>query len=346
MSRQAHDNEPLACAVYRLLCDRRFHSGTDLARRCGVTRGAIWKAVSALRMLGVSVEAVANRGYRLPAATPLLQAEKIVASLPPDVAARVRSGDSCWSTGSTNTDLLQRAVVSPGRFDFMTAEYQSAGRGRRTRRWLAPPGAALCLSLSWNFPALPPEIGALSLAIGVCALRALQRLGYQQVSLKWPNDLVIGAGKLGGILTELRAESSGPALTVIGIGINVALGSEVRAAVRASGTEPIDLAALPRLPGNTAGEPSDPLDRNYLAAALLGACVAGLLHFEREGFRPFLSEWRAADALAGKAVLVQQDDTAIVGHARGIDAGGALCVQTRSGLQRFITGEVSVRAAA
>jgi BirA family biotin operon repressor/biotin-[acetyl-CoA-carboxylase] ligase len=322
--------------LYRLLSDREFHSGSVLAAHCGVSRSAVWKAIATLRALGVVVHAVANRGYRLPAASALIEAERITALLPSAAAARLRSGHSCWSTGSTNADLLQRAVVPTGQFDFLTAEYQSAGRGRRTRRWFAPPGGALCLSLNWSFATLPPDIGALSLAIGVCALRALRALGVTGAALKWPNDLVVGTGKLGGILIELRAEAGGPALVVIGIGMNVALGPALLEQVLATGTRAVDLSGL--------GVPA--CDRNHLAAALISACIAGLEEFERAGFRPFVAEWRAADALAGQPVAVSADAGTVIGHARGIDAAGALCVQTREGLRRFVSGDVSVRAAA
>ncbi|HTT04129.1 MAG TPA: biotin--[acetyl-CoA-carboxylase] ligase [Steroidobacteraceae bacterium] len=327
---------PLARALYALLCDGQFHSGSTLARHCRVSRSAIWKAVSRLRALGVVVDAVPNRGYRIPAASPLLEAGAIAALLPAVERARLREGGCVWMTGSTNADLLQRPGPPAGQFDFRTAEYQSAGRGRRTRRWFAPPGGALCLSLSWSFTCLPAHIAALSLAVGVCVLRALRNTGRSGCALKWPNDIVLDGRKLGGILIELRAEGSGPALVVVGIGLNVALGPKLSAAVRASGTEAADLGAL--------GE--GPCDRNQLAAALIATCVAGLVRFEQDGFRSFMAEWRAADALAGREVLVSGPGAAVAGHARGIDMDGALCVQTREGLQRFVTGEVSVRAAA
>ncbi len=331
--RRPRPGEPLPRAVYRILSDGRFHSGTALAQQCGVSRGAVWKAVSRLRALGVSVDAVANRGYRLPAASELLDAEHIGRLLPRSLSARLREGRCCWSTGSTNADLLRQPAPAPGRFDFLTAEYQSAGRGRRARRWFAPPGGALCLSIGWSFATLPADIAALSLAIGVCALRALAELGCSGAALKWPNDLVVGTGKLGGILIELRAEAGGPAHVVVGIGLNVALGEPVLRLVRATGTSAADLCAL-----HSRGS-----ERNRLAAALIGACVSGLEQFERVGLRPFLAEWRVADALAGRPVLVNADGGAVAGHARGIDVNGALCVQTREGLRRFITGEVSVR---
>jgi BirA family biotin operon repressor/biotin-[acetyl-CoA-carboxylase] ligase len=326
--------EPLAQRVYRLLADRAFHSGTALAAATGVSRSAVWKALAGLRALGVPVHAVANRGYRLPLANDPLEAATIRAELPAPCRARLRHGTSVWVTGSTNADLLQSGAPPPGQFDFRVAEYQSAGRGRRARSWLAPPGGALCLSIGWSFASLPPGAGAVGLVIGVCALRALQALGLRDVALKWPNDLVVAGAKLGGILIELRAESGGPAYIVVGIGLNVALGAAASAAVAASGTEPADLAALGIAH----------CDRNALAGALIAAAVDGLLQFERAGFAPFAEDWRAADALRGKAVHVSTDAGPVSGHARGIDADGALRVQTRDGLQRFTSGDVSVRA--
>jgi BirA family biotin operon repressor/biotin-[acetyl-CoA-carboxylase] ligase len=335
--------EPLMQRVYALLSDRQFHSGTALAQQCRVSRSAIWKAISQLRSLGCGVEAVPNRGYRAPSATPLLQVERIRSLLPADCRTRLRGAESVWNTGSTNADLLGEAAVVPaGHFDFRTAEYQAAGRGRRTRRWFAPPGGALCLSLAWSFAALPPDISALSLAVGVWVLRALEGYGLSGAALKWPNDIVSAGRKLGGILIELRAEGGGPALVVIGIGLNVAIGAEIRQQVAASGTEAADLSVLAT--EGTRG--AEDLDRNPLAAAVIAACIDGLVQFEREGFRAFRAEWRAADALAGREVLISTEGSSIAGHARGIDIDGALCVQTRDGLRRFVTGEVSVRVAA
>jgi BirA family biotin operon repressor/biotin-[acetyl-CoA-carboxylase] ligase len=325
----------LSQRVYALLGDQKFHSGSALAAELGVSRSAIWKAVAALRQLDVTVHAVARRGYRLPHATPLLAGQRIRAALPPAVAARLRRGLSVWSTGSTNAELLSRNDLPPGRFDFMTAEYQSAGRGRRTRSWFAPPGGAICLSVGWSFASLPATVGALSLAIGVCALRALARSGITGVGLKWPNDLVAGEAKLGGILAELRAEAAGPAFVVIGIGLNVALSAPVIERVRASGTQAIDLATLA----------SAPIDRNAVTAALITEMILGLQQFERQGFAPFVAEWRSLDALVGKPVQVKLDNATVAGHARGIDADGALCVQTRNGVERFTTGDASVRTA-
>lgn len=331
--------------VFDALADGAVHSGEQLAEEQGVTRAAIWKAVGALQALGVEIEATTHRGYRVTNGVTPLDAGRIGTALPPDLRARLRRGDVAWSLESTNSALLSShekaghdpsAQLLPGQFDFLAAEYQSAGRGRSARQWFAPPGGALCLSLAWSFASLPKGAAALSLAVGVCALRALSGIAPPGLQLKWPNDLIAGGRKLGGILIELRAESGGPAYVVIGIGINCALGERVAGQVRDSGADPIDLASL--------GVAR--CDRNRLAAALIREIARGVLEFETSGLAPFAADWAAADALAGRVVTVALPDGQFVGHARGIDADGALCVHGNGALRRFNTGEVSVRVSA
>jgi BirA family biotin operon repressor/biotin-[acetyl-CoA-carboxylase] ligase len=220
--------------------------------------------------------------------------------------------------------------------EVLLAEYQTAGRGRRGRAWLAPPGGAICLSLSWMFRAVPPDLGALGLVVGVCALRALQELGVRHASLKWPNDLLFGERKLGGVLIDLRAESAGPAYVVIGIGLNVSLGEEVLVKIAAAGLPAADLVG--------AGLAAPP--RNRVAAGLIGECLHGLMEFEQRGLKPFIEEWRGADALRGRTVDVRAvEGTSSRGLARGIDLHGALLIETPQGIRRFISGDVTVRPA-
>lgn len=326
--------EPLAQRVYQLLSDGQRHAGTSLASCCGVSRNAVWKAVEELRGAGVEVQSIAHRGYRIAHASELLDAARIAAAMPDAIRARLRAGECIWRTGSTNLDLLQREPGLPGTFDFLTAECQTQGRGRRARQWFAPPCAAICLSLTWNFGALPAHPGALSLAVGVCALRALANIGVQGVTLKWPNDLTIHGGKLGGILIELRAEAGGPAYVVIGLGLNVTLSEPLRREIETTGTRAVDLYQL----GVARA------DRNRIVAELLASIVQGMEQYESHGFSAFAAEWRVADSLAGKTVIVNAEGIHVTGHACGVDIDGALCVQTPTGLQRFVTGDVSVRA--
>ncbi len=326
--------ETLVQRVYAALADGAAHSGEQLAAAQAVSRSAIWKAVGALQELGLSIEAAPHRGYRLGGPVTPLQATRIVAGLSPAVRKRLRGAEVAWTLPSTNSTLLARAEPPVGQFDFLLAECQSAGRGRRARQWLAPPGGALCLSIGWSYAALPRGAAALSLAVGVCARRALAEFAGVPVQLKWPNDLLCAERKLGGILIELRAESAGPAYVVIGVGINCALGAAFSRRVQQAGTVPTDLAAL----GVAA------CDRNRLAAILLTEIVGGVMEFERHGLAPFAAEWSAADALAGRAVSVSMAGSEYAGLACGIDSEGALCVRGADTVRQFHSGEVSVRA--
>jgi BirA family biotin operon repressor/biotin-[acetyl-CoA-carboxylase] ligase len=325
--------ETLVQRVFTALADGTAHSGEQLAAEQAVSRSAIWKAVGALQQLGLTIEAARHRGYRLAGAVTPLEATRIVARLPPAVRERLRGAEVAWSLPSTNSTLLARTEPPVGQFDFLLAEYQSAGRGRRARQWFAPPGGALCLSIGWSYAALPRGAAALSLAVGVCARRALHAFAGVPVQLKWPNDLLCAERKLGGILIELRAESAGPAYVVVGVGINCALGASVSGRVQDAGTVPTDLAAL--------GVAN--CDRNRLAALLLTEIVGGVVEFERHGLAPFAAEWSAADALAGRTVRLSMPGSDYLGLACGIDSEGALCVRGADTVRHFHSGEVSVR---
>jgi BirA family biotin operon repressor/biotin-[acetyl-CoA-carboxylase] ligase len=217
------------------------------------------------------------------------------------------------------------------------AEHQGAGRGRRGRTWLAAPGAALCLSWSWRFESLPPNIGSLGLALGVAAVRSLEALGLTGAALKWPNDVVTADGKLAGILIEMVSEAAGPALVVVGIGMNIALGAGLRDAIRADGNRATDVLAL-------AAASHAPLpDRNTLAARLVGDGVATLRRWEREGFVVLQPEWESLDVLRGRDVILRGATGELRGVARGVDIDGALLLDDGGTVHRCSSGEASVR---
>ena len=331
----AASHGPLVQRLFLHLADGGLHAGSSLAAALGVSRTAIWKAVGALRALGMGIESVPRQGYRVARPYTPLDARRIEALLPARTRAALADGAVDWSAASTNSLLLALSPPRSGRFNYRIAEHQSAGRGRRGRRWLAQPGGALCLSLAWQYPALPADAGALSLAVGVGIWRVMRRFGLHAPRLKWPNDVLLGARKLCGVLLELRAETAGPALVVVGMGINCALDAAARSAVARDGTEPADLF--------DAG--AQRVDRNEWAASLIAESVLTLQTFADSGFAGFAADWRAADALAGSPVQVRGASSTEQGIAEGIDGDGALRVRTTAGLRRFTSGDVSVRTA-
>lgn len=320
--------------LLRLLADGALHSGEELAAALSVSRAAVWKRLRQLEEWGIALEAHTGRGYRLESPLELLDADSIRDRMPQVIRARLRKLEVHESLESTSDRLLEVDDLPAGRFDACLAEFQSAGRGRRGRRWIAPFASGLCLSLSWNYRDAPATLGALSLAAGVAALRALGGLGVAGLSLKWPNDIVRDDRKLGGILIDLRGEAAGPAYVVVGIGINLRLPAATRARLAAAGVDALDLATL-----------GAPPPRNALAAGLIAELSTALVEYGARGMTAFAGEWQEADALAGRAVAVLHGGQVLEGRARGVDDAGALLLEVDGVPRRIVSGEVSVRPA-
>lgn len=320
--------------LLRLLADGEIHSGEELAARLGISRAAVWKQLRPLADWGIACEAERGRGYRLLAPLDLLTAVAVRRVLPQFATDRLRNLEVHEALPSTSDALLAVNDLPAGRFDACFAEFQTAGRGRRGRRWLAPFASGICLSVNWSFRDSASALGALSLAAGVAVLRALNRQGVADAGLKWPNDIVHQGRKLGGILVDLRGEAAGPAYVVVGVGLNVRLPPGSIETLWNQGIEAIDLASLVATP-----------HRSTVAAALLAELALALEEFGARGFAAFAAEWRAADALAGRAVRVLHGEQAEEGVARGVDDDGALLLDAGSGTHRVLSGEVTVRPA-
>ncbi len=319
-----------------LLSDGELHSGEWLAKELAQTRAAVWKGVQRLRATGIEVHAVARRGYRLANRVELLDARRITAELTEEGRAHLHGLELRYEVDSTNTRLLAAAPPPPGTADVCASELQHAGRGRLGRRWIAPFGGGIAMSLGWTCSDVVRTLPALSLGVGVAVSRALARAGAQGITLKWPNDIWFRDRKLGGVLIELRAESGGPAHVVIGVGINVSLPAQARREIEAGG------AAVAAAADACAAPPS----RNAVAGAILDELLSMLVRYERLGFSAFRDEWTTLDGLRDRPAEVTVGGTTIRGVARGVDSDGALLLETRDGLQRFVSGEASLRLSA
>ncbi len=317
-----------------LLADGRFHSGETLAARLKVSRSAIWKLVRSLRALDIEIQAVPRQGYRLPRAVDLYASQAILKEIPQ--RGTIERLDVLLQVDSTNRHLVDSPGPAVQRACVCVAEVQHAGRGRRGRTWVAPFGFGLCLSLAWRFAESPPTLSALSLAIGVAIMRALKQFGGAGIGLKWPNDIVWQGRKLAGVLIEVRGESSGPTQVVIGLGLNMRMPAAVRIALAEQQAALVaDLAEIlrERLP-----------DRNTLTGVLIVQFIAALQEFGTHGFDAFAREWQTYDSLANAPVKVIAGNESVLGTARGVAQDGALQVEVRGALQRFISADVSLRA--
>jgi len=320
--------------LLELLGDGELHSGAAIAAALGVSRTAVWKQLERLRDLGLEIHGEAGQGYRIDQPYTALDAARIRGCLPTGASGYLASLETLWEVDSTNSRVLEllREQPAPGA-TVCLAEYQTAGRGRRGRRWMSPPGCGIWLSVGWTWEVPPRELPTLSLATGAVVAEYLDKAGATGVELKWPNDLLLEGGKLGGILIDVQGDSAGPLTAVVGLGLNLSVPAITTAAVAA------DSRALPvglRGSGVTA-------DRNELAAGLCGALIDMLQDYENTGFAPYRGVWSARDAMQGKQVIVSGGQTA-EGIALGVSEEGYLVVATAEGEVQIGAGDVSLRA--
>lgn len=310
-------------------------SGDVLAGEAGLTRAAVWKRIEALREAGIAIEAAPGRGYRLAQPLDLLDIDTVRGAVPASASGGLAALELAWSLDSTNSELLRRDTPAHG-CAVLLAERQTGGRGRRGRDWASPLAAHLYLSLARRFEGGLARLGGLSLVAGIAACEALHALGFLQVRLKWPNDLVLADGsglrKLGGLLVEGGGEAGGAARAVVGIGINVRMPPACAGAIDQPWAELAGLA------------PQSP-SRNLLAAALLEHLLPALEVFDAHGLAPFLPRYAVLDALAGRSVRVHEATRTWEAQALGIADDGALRVRGGDGQLRLVhAGDVSVRA--
>jgi BirA family transcriptional regulator, biotin operon repressor / biotin---[acetyl-CoA-carboxylase] ligase len=319
---------PHTLEVLRLLEDGEFHSGEALGRVLGITRGSVSNALADVDALGLTVHKVHGRGYRLVTPVQWLAHDRIIGHLGKQ-AARFDI-DILDQTGSTNTDMLDRAMRGARSGSVLVAESQTRGRGRRGRDWHSSPGGALTFSILWRFGQGAGFLSGLSLVVGIALARVLRKHGAAEVMLKWPNDLLWRHLKLAGILIELAGDVMGPTVAVIGIGINLRLPEAVKERI----DQPVvDLARI-----------GVEVDRNLLFAEILGGLDIALRQFSVDGFAPFRNEWDRLHAYQDKMVRVRMpDNSEMEGRVQSVGEDGALLLQTRSGLRKFYGGELSLR---
>jgi BirA family biotin operon repressor/biotin-[acetyl-CoA-carboxylase] ligase len=253
-------------------------------------------------------------------------AQAIAARLRPATRAQLAALHVVDETASTQADLLAAPVPAAG-CSVLLARRQRDGQGRRGRAWVSTEGN-LALSLSRRIARPLRELSGLSPAAGVAIVEALHALGVDSAGLKWPNDLVAGERKLGGLLVDARADGTG-SIAVIGVGVNVSLPAQAGEAI----AQPwCDLRGL-----------GHAIERDAVAVAVVDALVAMLDSFERNGLAPFVERWARHDAYAGRPARVLDGAREHAGTVLGIADDGALRLLTAEGEQRFHAGELSLR---
>jgi BirA family biotin operon repressor/biotin-[acetyl-CoA-carboxylase] ligase len=231
------------------------------------------------------------------------------------------------SCGSTNDEAARLARAGAPGGTVVTAETQTAGRGRAGRTWESPPGTGVYLSCVLRLPLAARDVPALTLAVGVAACEAARAFGAP-CRLKWPNDLVVrepaedgGAlRKLGGVLIETTSAGARIEAIVVGIGMNLARPSEPRAASLSDHLAP--------------GAP--PPDRDAVIARLCAELEPWIDRYVAGGVAAISTAWEARADLAARVRAVV-GGAELAGTAAGVDADGALRLIDDDGREHRVT---------
>ena len=232
------------------------------------------------------------------------------------------------SITSTSDYLAQKKIISKNEMVVCLAEEQTQGRGRFGHQWLSPPGVNLYLSMLRSLSQWSRQYEILSLWLLIAIAELLERLKFNGIQLKWPNDICFQNKKLGGILIERKSNQSSHHL-IIGIGLNIAM-SKIK------DTKPenawIDLISI---------RPDWVMSRNEFAAHVISSLSKTLDSLENNVLANLSSTWSRYDLMRHRRVEFTYENQRNVGIAQGIDELGQIIMQINGKVQHLHSAHVS-----
>lgn len=311
-----------------------YTSGAALATKLGVSRVAVWLHIQKLQAQGFRFEAARSRGYRISRRPPDLHLGLIQACL--KGRRRYLSLSLLDEVDSTNDEAARELAAGRPTPFVVLAREQTKGRGRRGRVWHSEKNGNLYASFAFR-PRVPPaRMATFTLWMGVNLCELIANFTHLTPGIKWPNDILFGDRKAGGMLTEARIDADQIRDLVFGLGLNV------------NGVSAKWPAELARRAVSLAEESAAPLDLNQFTAALIGRVMLAYDQFvDAEHANSFADLWQKYDLLRGRPVSLLQGTERIAGTAAGIDDEGSLLIRGSAGqLQRFHAGDVTLEKSA
>lgn len=309
-------------------------SGEELGERLGISRAAVNAHINQLREMGYVIDASTKTGYRLVDVPDLL--------LPAELKARLDSlgaADACigcdvhyFSKLESTNDTAKSIAPDACDGTVVISEVQTKGRGRLNRAWISPKGG-IWLSVILKPKIAPQDAAKLTLMAGIAVADTMREFDIP-AKIKWPNDVLVKAKKVCGILTEMTTETDMMEYAVLGIGIDANVDTE-KFPLEARESSTSMQAEL----GHT-------VDRLEFTAKLLVRLNEEYARFEKAfvngdigSFDAMLDEWKSLSDTIGRVVTIQMRTKTISGEAVGIDHDGALIVETKDGIERVFAGD-------
>lgn len=231
----------------------------------------------------------------------------------------------------TTSRYFSQKDIEKYEYSVCFADYQTQGRGRGSNQWLSPYGSGVCFSVIGSLSSKSSPLG-LSIYCGIAIARALRDLGYAGVSLKWPNDLLHGGKKLGGILVELTSQSQDYYSFNIGVGINYDLGPDLNS-MNQNLFPPTDLLKIKH---------DLTVCRSEMSGILARTVIESLKTFNQRSMQSAFKLWPDYDALFEKEVKIIEEDDNIEGKNIGIDDSGALLLDQNGVIKKVYNGHLVI----
>lgn len=294
-------------------------SGQAIADRLGVSRSAVWKAISSLNKEGCRIEAGRGTGYRLVESGDLLSPERVRFFLPEKM--KKNQIIVLKTVDSTNTFAKKAAADGAGHGTLIIAEEQTGGRGRRGNSFYSPSGTGLYMTVILRPGAA--DVDLITVCAGCGACRAIETITGKKPLIKWVNDLYLDGKKICGILSEATFDYEAKTIdsVVVGIGINIS-----------TDTFPLGL-------DQKAGKIGAPIERAVLAAKVTECFIECLERSREEN----IADYKSRSLVLNRKVSFVKDGVEHLATAVDIDMKGRLIVESEGGVMTLNSGEISVK---
>jgi BirA family transcriptional regulator, biotin operon repressor / biotin---[acetyl-CoA-carboxylase] ligase len=299
-----------------------YVSGDQLSQKLGISRQALWKHIQELKEKGYEIIAVPHLGYQLTSAADRLFDFEVAHGLGTKfIGKKIYYFEALASTMDVAWQLGTKGAPEG---TLVVAEQQTKGRGRLGRPWFSPKYKGIYLSLILRPRMLPAQAPLLTLVASVSICEAINRELTLEARIKWPNDIWLGQKKLGGLLTELNAETDRINFVVIGMGLNV---NNDKKSLVSSAT-------------SLSEHKKEQVSRVRLLQEILRRIEANYLVLEKDA-HPLLKKYREYSMTLGKRVKVYCQKRHIEGEAVDIDSDGGLLIRKDSGItEKVMAGDV------
>lgn len=312
-----------------------YVSGQQLCDQFGVSRTAVWKVINQLKEEGYQIESVPRKGYRL------LESPADIFSRS-EIASRLRTkwaGRKLYyadATGSTNMDAKHYAEEGDPHGTTVVADMQTAGKGRRGRKWQSPSGINTYFTILLKPSFTPDKASMLTLVMALSVAEAIEEITELKADIKWPNDIVVNKRKVVGMLTEMSTtpEMDEIQYVVVGVGVNVNNSSaeEFPEEIRQTAT-------------SLKIESGQQINRAILLEHILARFEHNYEKFERTlDLSELIVDYQKHLVNVDAQVRVLDPAGEYTGISRGINKTGELIVEKEDGgVVNVYAGEVSVR---